>query len=143
MGAFHTEKALTEALVRHLRRISNPWGRVRVTREFFYHRGRTDVVALTRDGTILAFEAKLKNWREALHQAYRNSCFAHGTYVVVPKSTALLAHRYSAEFESRHVGLCVVSRNALIVLHEARPSKPLQPWLSGQAAAQAMNQCSP
>jgi hypothetical protein len=45
--------------------------------EFDYSRGRTDVVAL-RDGEhVIAFEAKLKDWRTALHQAYRNTCFAH------------------------------------------------------------------
>ena len=113
---------------------------MQVAREFFYHRGRTDVVALTSTGRILAFEAKLKDWREALHQAYRNSCFAHGSYVVLPGPAATLAHRYSAEFESRHVGLCLVSRNRLEVLHEAKPLSPLQPWLSSLAAAQARSQ---
>jgi hypothetical protein len=141
MLSFRTEKALTEALVHHLRQVSCPWGRVRVAREFFYHRGRTDVVALTSAGRVLAFEAKLKDWREALHQAYRNSCFAHGTYVVLPKSAAELAHRYSAEFQSLDVGLCVVSRNALEILCEAETLNPIQPWLSRLAAARAMSQC--
>jgi hypothetical protein len=58
------------------------------------------VVALTSAGRVLAFEAKLKDWREALHQAYRNSCFANGTYVVLPKSAAELAHHTAQSFKA-------------------------------------------
>jgi hypothetical protein len=138
---FRTERALVDALVRQLRRVGNPWGRLRVHREFFYLRGRTDVVALMKDGTILAFEAKLSNWRKALHQAYRNSCFAHVSFVLLPEQAALSAHRYAAEFECRRVGLCYVSSRSLVVLQEAARMEPLQPWLTEQVTARTLARC--
>jgi hypothetical protein len=85
------------------------------------------------DGCVIAFEAKLIKWREALQQAYRNTCFAHRSYVVLPKDTAMLAHRYSAEFSLRGIGICYIWQEGVIVLQEAGETEPLQPWLSRQA----------
>jgi hypothetical protein len=129
---FDSEGALVDKFLTCLRTVS-PWGKVMAGVEFFYQRGRTDVVAVDDDGRVIAFEAKLLKWREALQQAYRNTCFAHRSYVVLPRHTAMLAHRYSAEFALRGIGICYIWQEGVIVLQEADETDPLQPWLSRQA----------
>lgn len=116
------------------------WGSVRVTPEFFYSRGRTDVVALDVAETLIAFEAKLRDWKTALHQAYRNTCFAHSSYVVLPKATALNACQFLGEFEKRGVGLCYIDDSSVVVLHESAHNEPLEPWLADHAIALAHGQ---
>jgi hypothetical protein len=129
---FDSEGALVDKFLNCLRTVS-PWGKVMTGVEFFYQRGRTDIVAVDDSGCVIAFEAKLVKWREALQQAYRNTCFAHRSYVVLPKNTALLAHRYSAEFALRDIGICYIWQDGVIVLQEAGKADPLQPWLAHQA----------
>jgi hypothetical protein len=108
----------------------SPWGTVKTLTEFDYLRGRVDVVALTEDGEILAFEAKLTRWRDALHQAYRNTCFAHRSYVVVPQDSVQVALRNRYEFDRRSIGLCYLSADGLTIALEAQRTVPLQSWLS-------------
>lgn len=132
---YSTEKMLVDQFVRVLGGEDNPWGPMAVSCEFFYARGKTDVVALTDGDTLVAFEAKLKDWRYALDQAYRNTCFAHKSYVVVPETTALTAFACVAEFKRRGVGLCCVDdTGGLTVLEEPEGSTPIEPWIATQAA---------
>jgi hypothetical protein len=137
---FANEKMLVDQLLFLLQGQSTFCGPVRVTPEFFYSRGRTDVVAVDQDETLIAFEAKLTDWKTALHQAYRNTCFAHTSYVVLPKKTALVAFRFIGEFERRGVGLCYVDELALVVLHESSHCQPIEPWLSYDAVSLAVGQ---
>src|ERR1700687_6008944 len=137
---FANEKVLVDRLLSLLQSQSTFCGPVHVTPEFFYSRGRTDVVAVAQDETLIAFEAKLTDWRTALHQAYRNTCFAHSSYVVLPKKAALLAFRFVGEFEKRGVGLCYVDDSSLVVLHESLHSAPLEPWLARDAMTFALGQ---
>ena len=109
------------------------FGPLKLAKEFNYNRGKVDVIALTRYKDIIAFEAKLEKWRVALHQAYRNTCFANYSYVIVPESTAKRAMKHFPEFTDRAVGLCYISDGKLLVAHEAARSEPLQPWLSNRA----------
>src|ERR1700740_682568 len=90
-------------------------------------------------GRIIAFEAKLTKWREALHQAYRNTCVAHHSYVLLPKGIRITPQKYPAEFLMRGVGLCYLGGDdeGCVVLVEAEDTQPLEPWLSGQAALEA------
>ncbi len=81
MSAYKNEQHLVETFLRSLTECS-PWGSVNTSSEFFYQRGKTDVVAVDEDGLVIAFEAKLTRWKKALQQAYRNTCFAHRSYVV-------------------------------------------------------------
>jgi len=135
---YSSEKKLVEQFVRLLDSQKNPWGPLSVLCEFFYARGKADVVALTDGDVLIAFEAKLKDWRYALDQAYRNTCFAHRSYVVVPKSTAMAAFAYVAEFRRRGVGLCYVDPSGeFIVLEESECSPPIEPWIAAQAARRA------
>ena len=135
---YPTERALVELFVSHLNEPNTPWGPVNCALEFFYHRGRTDIVACTMDGDVVAFEAKLSRWREALQQAYRNTCFAHLSYVLLPKAAARVALHHEAEFVRRRVGLCYIDGDDLIVVFHPGRSEPIQPWLSAEAVRCAM-----
>lgn len=131
---FPTERCLVESFVTHLHGADTPWGPLEIAFEFFYHRGRTDIVARTAEGDVVAFEAKLTRWREALQQAYRNTCFAHRSYVLLPRAVARVASQYETEFARRRVGLCYIEENQLIVAFHPPRAEPIQPWLSAEAA---------
>jgi hypothetical protein len=114
-----------------------PFAPATVIREFFYARGRTDIVFVSDVGEVVAVEAKLIRWRDALTQAYRNTCFAHRSFVVLPWRSAQLAGRYSGEFERRGVGLCAVRNGTVVIMREADWQDPIEPWLSSQARRRA------
>jgi hypothetical protein len=112
------------------------WRLTAYIREFDYGTGRTDLVATTERGRVLAFEAKLTRWRGALRQAYRNRAFAHASYVVLPQQAAAKAVAHRDEFERYGIGLCTVEMGRTRVLIAARDSQPLLFWLSARALAQ-------
>lgn len=133
---YKAESSLVRELVRQLRTARSPWGNVGVTREFSYQRGCTDVIAVTaKERNVVAFEAKLLRWRNALDQAYRNTCFAHTSFVVLPRETAAIASRFRAEFEKRNVGLCYLNGKKIVVVYRPQEQAPIEPWLSEAAAA--------
>ncbi len=101
--------------------------------EFNYSGGRTDVVALNQNGALFSFEAKLTKWKDALHQAHRNSTFAHYSYVVLPAKASEVALRSKEQFEKRGVGICTVEGNSVRIDLKARRQEPLQPWLTKSA----------
>jgi hypothetical protein len=119
-----------------LRSSKSPWGKVELSQEFDYRRGRVDVVALTEEGgQLMAFEAKLVEWRRALHQAQRNRCLAHRSYVLLPREAATVAQRYGAEFARRNVGLCSLHEGVVSLIFSPVSQAPLEPWLFEEAAA--------
>ena len=130
---YENEQTLVTLFVSRLSADASPWGTVQVATEFYYQRGRTDIVVYTANDCVIAVEAKLQDWRAALHQAFRNRCFAHQSYVLLPKNTALRAHRYAGEFDRRQVGICYLEDGGIVVLHPAPDSDPLEPWLSVRA----------
>ena len=128
------EARLVSDFARCLLKGKSPWGHVQITFEFDYSGGYTDVVALGQAGELVAFEAKLVKWREALHQAYRTRCFAHRSFVVLPSTAAQRAVQHEYEFRRRRVGLCAVSpERGIEVLLDADPLDPFQPWLATRA----------
>ena len=137
---FPSEKTLVQRFVDLLEGNGSPWGSLLVACEFNYLRGRTDVLALDAADMLIAFEAKLKDWKTALHQAYRNTCFAHRSYVVLPKEIALTALQSLGEFEKRRVGLCYIDGADLVVLQDSPLTPPLEPWLASEAISQIQNQ---
>jgi hypothetical protein len=140
---FENEKALVDTFVINLSGSESPWGEVQIGLEFNYQRGRTDIVACTADAFVLAFEAKLADWRTALQQAYRNRCFAHRSYVLLPREVAIRAHQYSAEFDKRQVGICYLEGSEVVLLLDCNESEPLQPWLLEQARLHVLSRESP
>lgn len=129
---YASERHLVEDFLDQLSRTS-PWGAVSTRPEFPYQGGRTDIVAVDQAGRVIAFEAKLAKWRDALRQAYRNTCFAHRSYVLLPKEAAMRASRAGADFTRRQVGICYLE-DGVQILQEAAEVKPLKPWLSARAA---------
>lgn len=125
------------AFVSSLQAGNGPWEVHSAAREFDYQRGRTDVVAVSHAGQIVSIEAKLDRWKDAMHQAYRNTCFAHLSYVLLPEAVALRAKEFFDEFDRRAVGICTVRGQDVVVIHEPPPVEPLQPWLSARATAAA------
>lgn len=119
-------------------RTNATWNQMRTSTEFDYQRGRTDIIGIDQDGVLIAIEAKLEKWRDALHQAYRNTCFAHRSYVLLPEKTALIAAKYLAEFERRRVGLFYLSDGEIVVAYSPPKVEPIQPWLS-KVAIDAIN----
>ncbi len=115
-----------------------PWGPHKIGVEFDYSRGRTDVILVDDKGLVFAFEAKLEKWRQALQQAYRNGCFAHKSYILVPEATARRAGRFVSEFNRRSVGLCTILEDGEIdIVIEATETIPLQPYLTKKALESA------
>ena len=137
---YHSEDAFVKEFCSLLACSSNPWGKVDVLREFNYVRGRTDVIAIDENDNVFAFELKLTKWSEAIHQAYRNTCFAHGSYVILPEDTAGLARKYFSEFRARSVGLCSIKNGNIQIILPAVLQKPIQPWLTGVAVARSRDQ---
>lgn len=129
---FRFEKDLIRHFVNRLD-TSSPWGEIGLETEFDYRSGRADVIGLDRAGRVIAFEAKLDKWRDALHQAYRNTCFAHISYVLLPPEVAYRALERANDFIARKVGICSVGSEVEILL-EPPQVEPLQQWLSARAA---------
>lgn len=74
----------------------------------------------------IAIEAKLKNWKRALHQAYRYKWFASLSYVVLDCKNINPAIRNIHEFKKYNVGLATIAKNGnLDVLFKPQSEAPL------------------
>lgn len=135
-GDFRFEADLVRQFTASLKR---DWAESKVALEFDYSRGRVDVLMLHAGGYVMAFEAKLSKWRDALHQAYRNTSFCEESYVVLPASRADIALSHEGEFLRRGVGLCLVGEDDLAFPIQARRQEPLQTWLNELARHHIMS----
>jgi hypothetical protein len=133
IGVFKRESALVEHICSILDTGESPWGNLSVRTEFSILNGKPDVIAIDSNNRVIAFEAKLSKWRDALSQAYRNSSFAEESYVILPKETAKSAIEYEGEFRVRSVGLCSVTSDSIEILIEPQPSELIQPWINRAA----------
>jgi hypothetical protein len=109
------------------------WERKSHVTEFDFAVGRTDVIVLSECGQILAFEAKLTRWRDALYQAHRNRSFAHASFVAVPPATAARASLHHAAFTKHGVGLCTIDSGVIRILIPAKVETPILQWLCDKA----------
>lgn len=69
---------------------------------------------------IVAIEAKLVRWKQALLQASEYRRYADEAYVALPEATSASAIRHRAEFERIGVGLIIVNGSARVVVRAAR-----------------------
>lgn len=106
----------------------------RLSQEFDYCSGKTDVVGVGHNERVHAFEAKLKNWKVALHQARRNTCYAHYSYVVLPDSHMPHLGKH-VDFARHGVGLICVSHTEMRIAVPAQEHEPLMPWVTSKAVA--------
>ena len=132
------ESVLVSMLTERLKNQDNPFSVVTVGLEFGHHSGRVDLVAVSDIGELWTFEAKLKKWRDAVHQAYRNTSFAHYSYVLLPTKIAENAFRYEREFQRRGIGLCTIDESQITILIRATRKEPIQPWITENAIEHAV-----
>ena len=130
---FATEASLVECFVGALRSGRTRYGSVQVSREWDHKSGFVDVLARDDSQALLAFEAKLTDWRRAFLQAYRNAAYANRTYVLLPMQTAHRALQAREEFEFRGIGLCAFDGKKVHVLIEASEQEALLAWLRNRA----------
>ena len=130
---YSLEVHLVEDLKNNLNHEANPFNVTNIATEFNYLSGRVDIIAKSKTGLLIAFEAKLLKWKKALNQAYRNTSFSHFSYVVLPSSKIKLALKYDYEFLKRGVGLCSVNNEGVEIEIQALHNQPLQPWLTNLA----------
>ncbi len=131
---YESEAQLVRELVEAIRLDTAPLHAVQIGEEFNYNDGRTDVLSITTNGELVAFEAKLTHWRVALHQAYRATSFAHRAYVVMPANVAHRALKHVDEFDRRKVGLCAMQPDGTIAVLRAAPRvDPFMPRVSQRA----------
>jgi hypothetical protein len=130
---YRLERCLVEDFEGNIKRADNVFAISDFALEFFYINGRTDIIALTNDGNLIAFEAKLNRWRIAMNQAYRNSAFAHYSYVLIPKNFIDNVLRHQHESERRGVGLCSVDPSGIEIEIFSKRKEPIQPWLTNAA----------
>lgn len=134
---YRLEEYLVDDFVTCLAGGSTPWGAVDYVREFDFQRGRPDVIMVSEDDSVVAVEAKLTRWRDALYQATRNRTFAQRSYVLLPRNVALRAEKHIDEFRIRNVGLCYVdNRERVSIIFEPEHEAPIEPWLC-RAATEA------
>jgi hypothetical protein len=111
-----------------------------VATEFFYQSGCTDVVASTHSGQVIAFEAKLDRWQIALNQAYRNRCFAHQSFVVLPERTVPRTMGHWDFFVRHGIGIVSVSKTRVINVLDSQPRSPIFTWLTERARARTLDE---
>jgi hypothetical protein len=133
---FAYESELVAAAIKVMAAGLDEWGVVEFRLEFDYRCGRTDIVAVSGNGSVIAIEAKLRDWRRALQQAYGNTAFASESYVLMPLVAIPRVLTHAIEFSRRGVGICVIEGECLRVVHPARRhAEPLLPALNQRAAA--------
>lgn len=130
---FATEAEFVDRFVGKLALGRTVFGKVQITKEWDHHAGFVDVLVRHRRKNLMAFEAKLDNWKRAFHQAYRSTAYANKSYVIVPAHVASRALRDRDEFELRGVGLCSFDGKSVQVLIEASEQDALLTWLRARA----------
>ena len=80
----------------------------------------------------IAIEAKLKNWRRALNQAFRYKWFADKSFVVLDSQNSQPALKNIGEFKKLNVGLAEIAKDGHLLIHY-KPQKeaPINPamWM--------------
>ena len=137
---FMLEEELVQELLNQLGKGSLAKEMKGISVEFDYVSGRTDVIAVCdKKNNVYAFEAKLKNWKVALHQARRNTCYAHYTYVVLPH-VARAALNNAVNFRKFGVGLIFITQDStMLVAVKPLKHKPLMPWVTSRAVASTLS----
>lgn len=112
-----TELLLTKKILNSFYPLKNR-GKVKRKREVKVGNNIADIVYYQRSGgndyqkeCIVAIEVKIKNWKRALQQAYRNKLFADYAYVALPKKFSTPAITNIKTFRQAGVGLLVIQEN--------------------------------
>lgn len=71
-------------------------------------------------GEVVAIEAKLKDWRRGLYQAYRYRDYANQSYLALYSPYIHRARKFIGEFEKYNVGLIEVTDTGLEIISEPK-----------------------
>ena len=130
---YQKETQLVKTIETHMQCNQTPFSELHLAFEFPHTNGRADIIGKNNKKKLFAFEAKLSNWKKALTQAYRNSSYAHYSYVILPSDQVKNVMKHKTEFIRRRVGLCSVSQNKITIKIKAKKNQPLKPWLTKNA----------
>lgn len=98
--------------------------------------GIPDYVCFSKFDTgikVVSFELKLKNWREAMRQAFRYRSFSDYSYVVLPDETAKKAYNHVNLFEKYGIGLISFKEDQYFILYRPMQNHPLSQRLREKA----------
>lgn len=129
---FDLEEILIKTFISQLD-FNNEFELQNLSREFNYLSGRTDILIETKKGNLIALEAKLKKWKTAIHQAYKNTSFADYSYVILPYTLKDTVKNSEFEFIKRGIGLILVNKDDFNIEINAKKLKPIMPWLNKKA----------
>lgn len=93
--------------------------------------GRPDVILF--NGKIISIEYKLKNWKQAMKQAYRYQSFSQETYVLLDIDFATMAKENLAEFKKFNIGLGAVDNDKIEFYFKPKFKQPFSDKLMKKA----------
>ncbi len=85
------------------------------------------------NGHIIAIEFKLKNWKQAIKQAYRYKSFSEESYVLLDKKYVNKAKENIDIFIKFNVGLAAVDKNIVEFYYRPKSVKPFSSELTQKA----------
>lgn len=137
---YNSEIDLVEKAIALIEKPRNPLKIKGFAQEFNYLSGKTDIIAVTRDKSIISIEAKLSKWKIAIQQAHKNISFSHYSFVLLPlKNANQIFEQNSEEFKKRGIGLITIEFNRLKILIESNFHAPARPWLTDSAILHVEN----
>lgn len=93
--------------------------------------GIPDIMINTNE--IISIEAKLKNWKRALRQAYRYKSFSEESYVFMDESYIGSPLKNIDEFKKYNIGLCGVTEKGINLYYKPIDTKPFSDELYNKA----------
>lgn len=93
--------------------------------------GIPDVVIF--NGNIVSIEYKLKNWKQAIKQAYRYKSFSYESYVILDMEYVESAKKNLEIFTKFNIGLGAVSNETVEFFYKPNGKKPFNDILSERA----------
>lgn len=76
------------------------------------------------NGSIIAIEFKLKNWKQAIKQAYRYKSFSDESYVLMDKECVFVAKKNIDIFTRFNIGLGGVDNQSIEFYYKPEFNKP-------------------
>lgn len=93
--------------------------------------GIPDVIIF--NGNVVSIEYKLKNWKQAIKQAYRYQSFSYETYVVLDIDYVEVAKKNIDMFIKFNIGLGAVDSESIEFYYKPKKKKPFNKDLSEKA----------
>ncbi len=90
----------------------------------------------------IAVEAKIRDWRRGLYQAYRYKWFSNASYLAVHHKFVDAAKNNIDEFIRLNVGLAEVFDEKIRVIHKPTPERPMSPVIRALAYEQILARSS-